>query len=104
MEKNQTADHIFTLKSIIDSYKSKKKKVFACFIDLKKAFATVWRKGLFYILLEKKIPPNFVHVINSLYEETKIRVIFVDGCYCMEKGTILYTSRKEDSPKFCSCY
>ena len=79
MEKNQTADHIFTLKSIIDSYKSKKKKVFACFIDLKKAFATVWRKGLFYILLEKKIPPNFVHVINSLYEETKIRVFFFDG-------------------------
>jgi hypothetical protein len=26
MEKNQTADHIFTLKSIIDSYKSKKEK------------------------------------------------------------------------------
>jgi hypothetical protein len=47
MEKNQTADHIFTLKSIINSYKSKKKKVFACFIDLKKAFDTVWRKGLF---------------------------------------------------------
>ena len=31
MEKNQTAD-IFTLKSIIYSYKSKTKKVFACFI------------------------------------------------------------------------
>jgi hypothetical protein len=43
MEKNQTADHIFTLKSIINSYKSKKKKVFACFIDLKKAFDTVWK-------------------------------------------------------------
>jgi hypothetical protein len=26
MEKNQSADHIFTLKSIIDSYKSKNKK------------------------------------------------------------------------------
>jgi hypothetical protein len=31
MEKNQTAD-IFTLKSIIYSYKSQTKKVFACFI------------------------------------------------------------------------
>jgi hypothetical protein len=28
-------------------------------------------------MVEKKIPPNFVHVINSLYEETKIRVIFL---------------------------
>jgi hypothetical protein len=37
-EKSRTADHIFTLKSIIDNYKTKKNKVFAAFIDLRKAF------------------------------------------------------------------
>lgn len=37
-EKARTTDHIFTLKSIIETYKSNKKKVFAAFIDLRKAF------------------------------------------------------------------
>jgi hypothetical protein len=36
METGRTADHLFSLKSSIDSYKQKKKKVYAAFIDLKK--------------------------------------------------------------------
>ena len=36
MERGRTAVHIFSLKSIIGSYKQKKKKVHAAFIDLKK--------------------------------------------------------------------
>ena len=48
-DKCRTSDHIFTVKSIIDHYKSKQ-KVFAAFIDLRKAFDTVW------------------HFINSLNE------------------------------------
>ena len=39
----------------------------------------MWIKGLFYILLEKKIPPKFFNIINSLYEETKFRVKMFDG-------------------------
>jgi hypothetical protein len=40
--KNRTADHLFSLKTIIDQYKIKKKKVFAAFIDLRKTFDTIW--------------------------------------------------------------
>jgi hypothetical protein len=40
-EDSRTTDHIFTLKSIIENYESQKKKVFAAFIDLRKAFDTV---------------------------------------------------------------
>ena len=36
MEHNRTADHIFSLKSIIEQYKTKHRKVYAAFIDLKK--------------------------------------------------------------------
>ena len=43
MEKGRTADHLFSLKSISDSYKQKKKKVYAAFIDLKKAYDSLWR-------------------------------------------------------------
>ena len=53
--KNRTADHLFSLKTIIDQYKIKKKKVFAAFIDLRKAFDTIWRVGLFYKLLKSHI-------------------------------------------------
>jgi hypothetical protein len=33
-EKSRTADHIFTLKTIIDQYKQKSKKVFTAFIEI----------------------------------------------------------------------
>ena len=53
--KNRTAAHLFSLKTIIDQYEIKKKKVFAAFIDLRKAFDTIWRVGLFYKLLKSHI-------------------------------------------------
>jgi hypothetical protein len=43
----RTADHILTLKTLPDKYLNKAgKKVFACFVDFKKAYDTVWRNGL----------------------------------------------------------
>ena len=77
--KSRTADHIFTLKSLIDHYKSKKKKVFAAFIDLRKAFDTVWREGLFYILLKHKIPYKIFNIIYSMYQDTRCRIKFQNG-------------------------
>ena len=50
-EEARTTDHIFTLKSIIENYKSKK-RVFAAFIDLRQAFDTVWHKGFFLCVIE----------------------------------------------------
>ena len=43
----RTSDHILVLKTIIDSYKLHKKPLFACFIDFRKAYDSVWREGLF---------------------------------------------------------
>ena len=79
MEKGRTADHIFSLKSIIDSYKQKKKKVYAAFIDLRKAYDSLWRTGLFYILLERGLSKKIVNVIYSIYADTKSRIKFSDG-------------------------
>lgn len=65
-EEARTTDHIFTLKSIIENYKSQKKKVFAAFIDLRKAFDTVWHKGLFYVLLKHNFPHKIFKMIHSI--------------------------------------
>ena len=46
----RTPDHIFVLKTIVDKYvlnAEKGDKLFACFIDLRKASDTVWHGGLF---------------------------------------------------------
>ena len=79
MEHSRTADHIFSLKSIIEHYKLKKKKVYAAFIDLKKAFDTIWRLGLFYILLKNGVPKKIFNIIHSMYSNTINRLKFNEG-------------------------
>jgi hypothetical protein len=78
--KNRTADHLFSLKTIIlDQYKIKKKKVFAAFIDLRKTFDTIWRVGLFYKLLKSHIPKKLFNIILSMYANTTTRIKFSNG-------------------------
>ena len=78
-EQSRTSDHIFTLKSIIEQYKSQKKKVFAAFIDLRKAFDTVWREGLFYKMITAGIPNKIFQIIYSMYQDTRCRIKFSNG-------------------------
>ena len=78
-ESSRTSDHIFTLKSIIDHYKAQKKKVFASFIDLRKAFDTVWREGLFHKLIKAEIPSKLFQIIYSMYIDTKCKIKFSSG-------------------------
>ena len=74
-----TADHIFSLKSLVDHYTAKKKKVFAACIDLRKAFDTVSREGLVYGLLQHHLPYKLFNIIYSMYHETKCRIKFQNG-------------------------
>ena len=56
----RTSDHIFKLKTIIDKYLNKsKKKVYACFIDLRKALDSVIHSALFLKLFVLKSGVNF---------------------------------------------
>ncbi len=45
---------------IIISNKMKKQKIYACFVDIKKAFDSVWQQGLFYQLLQNNIGGHFL--------------------------------------------
>ena len=68
---NRTADHVLTLRTLIDKYVNcHQTKVYACFVDFRKAFDSVWHDGLLYKLLKINIRGNFCNVIKSLYSNS----------------------------------
>ena len=75
----RTSDHIFTLKTLIDQSFNKKEKLYACFVDFRKAYDTVWRKGLFMKLLESGISGKFVRLIQNMYSRLELCVSLNNG-------------------------
>ena len=71
---NRTADHVLTLRTLIAKYvHCHQEKVYACFVDFKKAFDSVWHDGLLYKLLQIRVAGNFYDLIKSLsYSSTGI--------------------------------
>lgn len=74
VKKARTSDHIFTLKTLIDKYKKNKKKLYACFIDLEKAFDTVWHTALMVKLLQCNVGGLFYKIIKDMYSRTFLQV------------------------------
>ena len=68
----RTTDHIFTLRTIIDKYVKNISggKIYACFIDFKKAFDSIWHEGLLIRLLENNINGKFYDLIKNMYSKT----------------------------------
>jgi len=70
---SSTADHIFSLKTIINKYTNKDgEKLYACFVDFKQAFDRVWHQGLFLKLAQIGINNNFFHYIRTMYSQTRL--------------------------------
>lgn len=74
-----TMDHVFALKALIDLYLTKKKRLYCCFIDYKKAFDTVPRLGLWRKLLDKGINGRIFTLVRNMYENAKSCVV-INGC------------------------
>ena len=63
-----TADHLFTMRSIVNRYlRLHKKNLYCCFVDFSRAFDSVWRDGLFYKLLKLDVSGKFYNVIKNMY-------------------------------------
>ena len=68
------------MRSVVNKYvedqkgKVKTPKVYACFIDFKKAFDTVWHDGLFYKLQQIGIRGNFLETLRNMYQNTKCAI------------------------------
>ena len=73
LPKHQTSDHIYTLHTLIQHHvhRKHKGKVFACFVDLKKAFDTIWHNGLFLQLLQYGIGGKIYDLIKSKYSDNQ---------------------------------
>jgi sorting nexin-29 len=67
----RTTDHIFLLQHLIDKYRSKRKSLFACFIDLSKAFDTINRDRLWSRLDKIGIRGRMLQALKSYYETVR---------------------------------
>ena len=67
----QTNDHVLTLKTLVDKYTKKKKvKLYACFVDLRKAFDTVCRDLLLHKIACLGISGNFFNCLSDMYRNS----------------------------------
>ena len=89
-ENHRTSDSLFILKALINKYLHKhKQKIYVCFIDLQKAFDSLWRTGLLYKFGKLGIGKNMFNLIKDQFENTlgsfkyqNMQSIF----FCMNKG------------------
>ena len=85
---HSTTDNLFIIKCLIDIVRARKKKLFCCFIDFKQAFDTVWRKGLWYKMLESKINGKCFNIIYNLYQDIKSKITTKEGSSCLFNCTL----------------
>jgi exonuclease III len=71
----RTADHLLTLKTVVKKYVTVGgNKLFACFVDFKKAFDSVWHSGLYKKLEALRLHGNLLCLIKDIYKKTKCAV------------------------------
>jgi hypothetical protein len=73
-KKCRTADHIFVIKTLIQQYKKNRKPIYACLIDLHKAFDSVCHEAMFYKLLSLGMNGSVYRIIKDMYSKTKLQV------------------------------
>ena len=66
-----TEDNLLLVRQIIDHCKSKKKKCYLAFIDLKKAFDRVRRDILWEVLKKANFSNHVINLIKALYQNTQ---------------------------------
>jgi exonuclease III len=68
-------EHLYTLYHALEKRKASGKATFSCFVDLRKAFDTVWHDGLLFKLREAGISKNVLCLLKSLYSGVRGRVV-----------------------------
>ena len=104
-KKSRTADHVFTLKTIIDKMFKKKQYLYSCFIDFRKAFDIVNRKALLFKLKEYYgIEGLYFNIIENMYEDVRFSVKLKNRIAPVFKTSIGVKQGCVLSPTFFSLY
>ena len=87
---SQCNDHIFTLLTIMEKYRKVKSKVYAVFIDLRKAFDLVCRQALLFKLACYGVNGGFFHIIRDMYSNSTGHIKIngkISEAFQINKGT-----------------
>ena len=55
-------------------------KLYACFLDVQKAFDKIWHNGIFFKLYQKGIQSNLLRIMNNLHKNMTSHVVY-NGYY-----------------------
>ena len=75
----RTADHVLTLKTLIDKYLNRNQDLYICFVDFRKAYDSIWRKYLFHKLCTYGIHRNFISLLEDMYMKSKLSIRLLSG-------------------------
>ena len=67
---------MFVLKSLVDIYLSRNRRLYCCFVDYRKAFDTVNRPKLWSKILSLNINGKLFNVVHNIYSQAK-------SCVCI---------------------
>ena len=72
---NRTTDHILTLKAIINKYvHDGKGKLYACFVDFRKAFDSLSHQKLFLKMRKNGLNGNILKLLQNIYKNSECSV------------------------------
>ena len=97
---HSTTDNIFILYSLIEMLNFRKKKLFCAFIDLKQAFDTVWRDGLWWKLVNCKIDGKCLRLVKNMYSNIKYCRLLMESKQSFSRAMLVYDREKTYPPSF----
>ena len=68
-------DNVYTLNEIVQGRLREDKKTYALFLDIQKAYDSVWHDGLWYKLWDMGVKGRMWRVIKKMYESSKSGVL-----------------------------
>jgi len=71
-----TTDNLYILRTLIEQNTHKRKKVYCCFVDFRKAFNIVPCDLLWQVLAEMGIVGYFMQCLQSMYSQDNVRVMY----------------------------
>ena len=68
---SRTSDHLFVIKTLVDKYLDKSKKLYTCFVDFRKAFDSINHVKLLYKLRQTNIGSLAYNILKDMYLNKK---------------------------------